>query len=33
LDRDRTQWPRIGAILAMLVGGATAVASKRLTTP
>lgn len=33
LDRYRAQWPRIGAILAMLVGGATAVAGKRLTRP
>src|SRR6202012_809099 len=33
LDRYRTQWPRIGAIIAMFVGGVTAVAGKRLTRP
>jgi len=33
LDRYRRQWPRIGAIIAMLVGGVTAVAGKRLTRP
>ena len=33
LDRYRTQWPRIGAIIAMLVGGVTATAGKRLTRP
>jgi Protein of unknown function with HXXEE motif len=33
LDRYRTQWPRIGAIIAMLLGGVTAVAGKRLTRP
>jgi hypothetical protein len=27
VDRYRTQWPRIGAIIAMLVGGMTAVAA------
>jgi hypothetical protein len=33
LDRYRAQWPRIGAIIAKLVGGVTAVAGKRLTRP
>jgi hypothetical protein len=29
----RAQWPRIGAIIAMIVGGATAMAARRLTKP
>src|SRR4051812_23210298 len=29
----RTQWPRIGAVLAMGVGGVTAFTAKRLTKP
>jgi hypothetical protein len=32
-DRYRAQWPRIGAIIAMFVGGVTAMAGKRLTKP
>jgi len=33
LDSYRAQWPRIGAVIAVLVGGLTAVAGKRLTRP
>jgi len=29
----RAQWPRIGAIIAMLIGGATAISARRLTKP
>jgi hypothetical protein len=32
-DRYRAYWPRIGAIIAMFVGGVTAMAGKRLTKP
>ena len=33
LARYRAQWPRIGAAIAVLVGGATAVARRRLSEP
>ena len=33
LAKYRTHWPRIGAVLAMLIGGVTADAAQRLTKP
>jgi hypothetical protein len=33
LAKYRAQWPRIGVIIAMLVGGVTAVAGRRMTRP
>lgn len=33
LDGYRRQWPRVGAVLGMGVGGATALASRRMTVP
>ena len=33
LNGYRRQWPRMGAVLAMAIGGATALASKKLTAP
>jgi hypothetical protein len=33
LDGYRRQWPRIGAVLGMAVGGAIALSSKRMSTP
>ena len=33
LAKYRTHWPRVGAVLAMLIGGATAASAQRLTKP
>lgn len=33
LAKYRTHWPRIGAVIAMLIGGATAMSARRLTKP
>ena len=33
LDRYRSQWPRVGGVLAMALGGATTLSAKRMTTP
>jgi hypothetical protein len=33
LAKYRTHWPRIGAVLAMLIGGVTAASAQRLTKP
>ncbi len=33
LDGYRRQWPRIGAVLGMALGGATALASRKMTAP
>jgi len=33
LDRYRRQWPRVGAVLGMAAGGATALAARKMTPP
>jgi hypothetical protein len=33
LDGYRRQWPRVGAVLGMALGGATALASRKMSTP